>query len=608
MTDLQQFLESKIVSLDIETTSESGKKKDNTNPWVNQIICIGLYDGEHKLALTADEMEEQKEILSEIITSEEIKKVAHNGKFDFLTLAVNGYGLVKNFYFDPMIAGLTLDSTGAKDLKNFKLVALWDKYFDEQPDWKIDYDAEHTVEEWCELALDDAIREYELAAKMHRLLQFEGLLDVFKLEMSVTEKMIDVERRGIPINRTEAEKLVKKYEKNLAHVEYRARKFLERAGVREIRITKYNKDNEPKVRVIKAEEIKLTSPEQISHILYKTLDYPDKTKYDKKTRSKKLTTDKDAMAELACDGHEFARWLLFFRYWTKLVEYAKKMVDNIQEDGRIHGEFNSYGTETARFSSKNPNLQQIPALTAESRAIRKAVEGDLVVIDYSNMELRILAALSQDEGLLRVYSQEDGDVHQDLVDNLKENLGFDITRSQAKNINFGVSYGAQGKGLAKQLNLRKDKPWLMIKERVDEDYAQKLIDAWYEVRPRVKAWQDRVIKTAEACGYSSAQYGHRRYLPYKGLSRHNKGHEFKLASLDRQAVNHVIQSTSAEIVKMAIHALKDENIIMQVHDELVIENPKRSLEEIEQIMENVVELGVKLTVDGHRVKCWADAK
>lgn len=592
--------------IDLETTSESGSKDDNTDPYKNIIICMAIRDEVgNKIALSKEEMDAESDTIEKIVTSETIKKAAQNGKFDFKTLAIKGFGQVKNFYFDPQTAGLVLDSRGASELVNFSLVALYERYIG-VADWKIDYSKEHTIEEWKSLCLDDVEKTWELMEVLHNLLQVEELLEIFKLNMVVLEKTIDIELIGVPVDREMAEALIVKYERNKVRVDKVVKNFLRKQGITELVIGKTNKKGEYKEKIVEFDKINTNSSDQLKAILYNELKYPEKTKYDSKTKKRKRTTDKNALAELNYEGCEFARYLLYQRYWTKLVEYANKIVDSIGEDGRIHGEFNPYGTETARFSSRKPNMQQIPAKTTASKALRKAIRGNLAIADYSNMELRILAAMSEDTNLLNVYFNGDGDVHQDLIDSLKKNLGLVVKRNQAKNINFGVSYGAQGKGLAIQLNVNKEEPWKVVKDRASKEYAQELIDAWYEARPEVKVWQSKVVKSTEISGYSESQYGHRRYIDYGELVRGNRKDEFKIAELDRKAINHAIQATGSDVIKLAIYALRDENIILQVHDELVIENPKRSIAEIKEIMENVVDIGLKLVVDIGEAECWAD--
>lgn len=607
---LTDLLKSRSIVLDIETTSESGKKEDNVDPWKNNIICIAIEDTDTgvQYGMLEPEMRKNKKLIKQIIESPDIKKSAANGKFDFKTLQLKGYGMVQNFYFDTQIAGKTLCSTGANNNKNFSLTALYEKYVG-KADWKFDYDAEHTPEEWLELCVEDVKRTTELCKKLYDLLHYESLLDPFWLKMSVLEKTIDMELRGIPVDREQAEAVLTKYSRWRDKVQHRADNFLDRNNVDELIIKKTNKKGERTVKTINREGINIGSPDQLPVILYDILKYPEKKKWDSKTRKQKRTTDKNALAELASEGCEFARWVLYLRYWTKLTEFAQKIVDNIGEDGRIHGEFEVYGAETGRWASRNPNLQQIPSKTAASAALRKAITGKypLIVADLSNVELRILAALSEDENLMRVY-QEDRDVHLDLIDTLKEQFGLDLKKSQAKNLNFGISYGGQKWGIAKQMNIKKDQPWMAVKDRVSLDEAQEMIDGWYAARPMVRYWQESITDVASQVGFSSSVYGRRRYLDYSALNKHSKRDEFKIVALDRKAVNHTIQATAGEIIDMAIHALKDENIILMVHDEIVIENPKRSLEEIQEIMENVVDLGIKMKVGIKQVSNWEEGK
>jgi DNA polymerase-1 len=271
-----------------------------------------------------------------------------------------------------------------------------------------------------------------------------------------------------------------------------------------------------------------------------------------------------------------------------LTRHINKLIDE-QINGKLYCTFNTLGTETGRFSCKEPNLQQIPSKTKESLAIRKAFEGNLAIGDYSNVELRLLAHYTRDPKLLEIYGPTG---HGDLHKTTAESLGID--RTKAKTINFGISYGIGSKNLAEQLG-------------IDKELAQHYIDEWYRLYKGVEPWKRMIVNTCRKYGFVQSIGGRRRHINFSGLGK------YQTYDAERECVNFVIQGSSADITKMAIVDLQNEDIRLQVHDELVMYNPKMPLDALQSIMEGVLKkrgifFRVPLTVDLKACKTWGDMK
>lgn len=301
--------------------------------------------------------------------------------------------------------------------------------------------------------------------------------------------------------------------------------------------------------------------------------------------------------------------ILEYRTLTKLKStYADALGDYIKEDGRIHTIFHQTVTATGRLSSSDPNLQNIPMRTELGRSIRKCFppkEGCVFVdADYSQIELRILAHMSGDEKLIEAY-REAKDIHRSTAAQVFH-VPFDqVTaeqRSNAKAVNFGIIYGISSFGLSQGLSIsRKD--------------AQKYIDQYFETYPKIKSFLDGLVESAKEKGYAVSLFGRRRPIPELHSSNY-----MQRSFGERVAMNSPIQGTAADIIKIAMvrvfHALKKENmksrLILQIHDELLIESPEEEAEKAREIltreMKNAAKLKVSLETDCHIGKNWYEAK
>ena len=350
------------------------------------------------------------------------------------------------------------------------------------------------------------------------------------------------------------------------------------------------------------EEFNLNSPKQLGEILFDKMKLP----YGKKTKSG-YSTAADILEKLAPE-YPVVKKILRYRMLTKLNStYALGLAAYIQADGRIHGSFHQTITATGRISSANPNLQNIPIRTemgSRVRAVFVPAPGKVFVdADYSQIELRILAALSGDENLIAAY-RDAVDVHAVTASQVFHVPLDEVTplqRRNAKAVNFGVVYGISAFGLSEDLSISRNE-------------AKEYINRYFESYPEVKRFLDRQIKEAKEYGFTRTLFGRIRPVPELKSSNF-----MQRAFGERVAMNAPIQGTAADIMKIAMvkvrRALKSENldarIVLQIHDELLVEADEtvapRVLELLKETMRNAAELRVSLEVDAHIGNSWLEA-
>lgn len=351
------------------------------------------------------------------------------------------------------------------------------------------------------------------------------------------------------------------------------------------------------------EEFNINSPKQLGEILFEKMGLPG----GKKTKTG-YSTAADILEKLALD-YPFVANILEYRALTKLKStYADGLAAFIAEDGRIHTNYHQTITATGRISSTEPNLQNIPMRTELGRMIRKVFvpKTDCVFVDadYSQIELRILAHMSGDETLIEAYNT-DADIHR-LTASQVFHTPFeevtDLQRRNAKAVNFGIVYGISPFGLSQDLSIS-------VKE------AKQYIEQYYKTYPEIKTFLDRLINEAKETGYATTMFGRKRPVPEL------KSSNFMQKSFgERVAMNAPIQGTAADIMKIAmIHVferLQEEHMqskmILQIHDELVIETVKEEKETVMRIlteeMMKAANLRVRLEVDAHAGNDWYEAK
>lgn len=354
------------------------------------------------------------------------------------------------------------------------------------------------------------------------------------------------------------------------------------------------------------ETFNIGSPMQLSHVLFDVMGLP--TKGLKKTKRGYYSTNAKVLSDLARD-HEIVRLILDWREKSKIKStYLDTLGPLRRGDGRVHTTYNQTITATGRLSSSDPNLQNIPTRSELGRTVKTAFsagEGSVfLAVDYSQIELRLLAHLSGDEHLVRAFNEGE-DFHAETAARV---FGVPVSevmpdlRSRAKAVNFGIVYGQQAYGLSQSLHISMAE-------------ARDMIDRYYEAYPGVRTFLDNVVARAKQTGYAETMYGRRRHIPeLKAKNPQLRGFG------ERTAMNHPMQGTAADIIKIAMarvsRRLEEEgfaaHMILQVHDELDFECPIDEVERlttmVRDVMEHVVDLRVPLIAEASTGITWADAK
>lgn len=354
------------------------------------------------------------------------------------------------------------------------------------------------------------------------------------------------------------------------------------------------------------ETFNIGSPMQLSHVLFDVMGLP--TKGLKKTKRGYYSTNAKVLSDLARD-HEIVRLILDWREKSKIKStYLDTLGPLRRGDGRVHTTYNQTITATGRLSSSDPNLQNIPTRSELGRTVKTAFsagEGSVfLAVDYSQIELRLLAHLSGDEHLVRAFNEGE-DFHAETAARVFGVPVSEVTpdlRSRAKAVNFGIVYGQQAYGLSQSLHISMAE-------------ARDMIDRYYEAYPGVRTFLDNVVARAKQTGYAETMYGRRRHIPeLKAKNPQLRGFG------ERTAMNHPMQGTAADIIKIAMarvsRRLEEEgfaaHMILQVHDELDFECPIDEVERlttmVRDVMEHVVDLHVPLIAEASTGVTWADAK
>lgn len=354
------------------------------------------------------------------------------------------------------------------------------------------------------------------------------------------------------------------------------------------------------------ETFNIGSPMQLSHVLFDVMGLP--TKGLKKTKRGYYSTNAKVLSDLARD-HEIVRLILDWREKSKIKStYLDTLGPLRRGDGRVHTTYNQTITATGRLSSSDPNLQNIPTRSELGRTVKTAFsagEGSVfLAVDYSQIELRLLAHLSGDEHLVRAFNEGE-DFHAETAARVFGVPVSEVTpdlRSRAKAVNFGIVYGQQAYGLSQSLHISMAE-------------ARDMIDRYYEAYPGVRTFLDNVVARAKQTGYAETMYGRRRHIPeLKAKNPQLRGFG------GRTAMNHPMQGTAADIIKIAMarvsRRLEEEgfaaHMILQVHDELDFECPVDEVERlttmVRDVMEHVVDLRVPLIAEASTGITWADAK
>lgn len=479
--------------------------------------------------------------------------------------------------FDTVVAAYLLDS----DRSEFDEVYLADTYL--QMALPAARGAEGAGEDAPAPAARTAALTLALVAPLRDRMARENAANVFDgIEMPLVPVLAKMERAGMLVDPDRLHSLSEGLATQIADVE---RSIRDLAG---------------------DETFNIGSPMQLSHVLFDVMGLP--TKGLKKTKRGYYSTNAKVLSDLARD-HEIVRLILDWREKSKIKStYLDTLGPLRRGDGRVHTTYNQTITATGRLSSSDPNLQNIPTRSELGRTVKTAFsagEGSVfLAVDYSQIELRLLAHLSGDEHLVRAFNEGE-DFHAETAARVFGVPVSEVTpdlRSRAKAVNFGIVYGQQAYGLSQSLHISMAE-------------ARDMIDRYYEAYPGVRTFLDNVVARAKQTGYAETMYGRRRHIPeLKAKNPQLRGFG------ERTAMNHPMQGTAADIIKIAMarvsRRLEEEgfaaHMILQVHDELDFECPVDEVERltamVRDVMEHVVDLRVPLIAEASTGITWADAK
>lgn len=479
--------------------------------------------------------------------------------------------------FDTVVAAYLLDS----DRSEFDEAYLADTYL--QMALPAARGAEDAGEDAPAPAARTAALTLALVAPLRECMARENAANVFDgIEMPLVPVLAKMERAGMLVDPDRLHSLSEGLATQITEVE---RSIRDLAG---------------------DETFNIGSPMQLSHVLFDVMGLP--TKGLKKTKRGYYSTNAKVLSDLARD-HEIVRLILDWREKSKIKStYLDTLGPLRRGDGRVHTTYNQTITATGRLSSSDPNLQNIPTRSELGRTVKTAFsagEGSVfLAVDYSQIELRLLAHLSGDEHLVRAFNEGE-DFHAETAARVFGVPVSEVTpdlRSRAKAVNFGIVYGQQAYGLSQSLHISMAE-------------ARDMIDRYYEAYPGVRTFLDNVVARAKQTGYAETMYGRRRHIPeLKAKNPQLRGFG------ERTAMNHPMQGTAADIIKIAMvrvsRRLEEEgfaaHMILQVHDELDFECPVDEVERlttmVRDVMEHVVDLRVPLIAEASTGITWADAK
>lgn len=530
------------------------------------------------------ETQEVLDTLKPVLTDEKIKKTLQNAKFDYNIL--QNYGIkLKGVFFDTMLASYIKDPTRKHGLKTQSLEHLnhvMQEITELIGSGKNQISMECvSIDEAAAYACDDAFATFELTKYWQKTLDEAELKLLYDMEVPLAIILAEMEYNGVAVDVEYLNKLTQEFSAQINDLEV---KIFELAGI----------------------PFNVNSPKQVGEILFDRLGIASKKKRGKSAYS----TSAEILEELASE-HKICEYLLLHRQFSKLKStYTDALPQLIsRKDGRIHTSYNQTITTTGRLSSSNPNLQNIPTRTEEGNKIRHAFvasdkeNGVLLSADYSQIELRLMAHISRDDNLIEAFCSGE-DIHTKTAANVFEVPIDGVTkdmRYKAKAVNFGIIYGQSKYGLAKALNIA---PFA----------AEAFIEKYFASYPGVREYMKNTIKFAHEHGYVETIFGRKRYLLNDLASPSFPIRE----AAERAAINQPLQGTAADLIKMAMieldKKLKQNNMkskmIMQVHDELILDVVAGELDAVKKLTVEAMELNqpllVPLVVDVSANKSWIE--
>ena len=423
-----------------------------------------------------------------------------------------------------------------------------------------------TVEEYIKFFqsnfnyINKSIKEFELEATLHQLYK--------DVDFPMLKILSEMENEGITVSKEKMKKLSKSLSTKLTNLQNKCYSITEK-------------------------EFNLNSPKQLSDIFFNELKYP----VLKKTPKGAPSTDASVLEELS-KNYELPKHILKYRELEKIRStYVDGLLPEVSNDSKIHTHYNLFGTTTGRLSSEKPNLQNIPNKTELGQQIRdffiSKPSMNFILSDYSQIELRVLAHLSQDSEMIKILNEKNSDIHSETaarIFNQPLNEVNSEMRRKAKEVNFGLIYGMESFGLSKSLD-------------ISQKEAKKLIDAYFDQFPKVKRFLEEVVSNAEKNTYTKTLFGRTRYI--RELASSN----FQMKAMGKRiAMNAPIQGTASDIMKIAMIKVRvalnnfdNANLLLQIHDEIVVEAKKKDVDKVSSVvsknMQNAVRLDVPLYVN-----------
>lgn len=591
LVESQQALDALAADLSVQKEFCIDTETSAIDVWKNELVGLSFSfkKGEaYYVPVPKDKKEAQKIVgrFASVFQDKKILKIGQNIKYDYLMLKRYGADM-KGPFFDTMVAH-HLVQPGLKHNMDF----LAETYLNYTP---------VSIEELIgakgknqgsmrnidkqivtEYAGEDADITFQLKEPLLKELERYKMTSLFQeVEMPLLKVLAEMEYTGVCLDTDALKEYAKKLQKRISELE----KEIEReAGT----------------------EFNVSSPKQVGEVLFEKMKIDDKAK---KTKSGQYSTNEEILQKLR-DRHPIVEHILEYRGLKKLlntyVEALPKLIN--KETGRLHTSFNQAVVVTGRLSSSNPNLQNIPIREEEGREMRKAFvvsDADHLFLsaDYSQVELRLMAHLSEDKNLLDAFNKGE-DIHAATAAKIFKVEVDKVTpdmRRKAKTANFGIIYGISAFGLSERLNIPRGE-------------AKEIIDEYFQSFPGVRQYMDRAIRQARDKGYVETMFGRRRYLPDI-----NSRNSVVRGVAERNAINAPIQGAAADIIKKAMvavdRAFEKENLkskmVIQVHDELNFEVLKSEVDTVKQIvkkeMESAVLLKVPLEVDMGIGKNWLEA-
>lgn len=585
-TSLEAF-DSKLVGIALGYNDEIQSKNGNIEIKSDGGVTASYYIPVGHLEGKQIEEQQVLELLKTVLENEKIGKTFQDAKHEINTFRRFGINL-KGILFDTMLASYVNDPSRKHDLKGQAIEHL-DFIMKELIDivgkgkFKTTMD-KIDIKIVSDYSCDDAFATLELTRFWIKKLEEDDKNLLFKIEIPAAIALADMEYTGVAIDL--------KYLKKLS-----------------VELCDKLEEIEAKIFELSGEEFNVNSPRQVAHILFEVLGIKPK---GKKKGAQTFSTDAKVLTELA-EEYKIAQCLLEQRHFSKIkttyVDALPYMLSPL--DDRIHTHYNQTTTVTGRLSSSNPNLQNIPIKTELGNRIRKAFVPTeksnqvLLSADYSQIELRLLAHVSGDKMLIDAFNSEE-DVHAQTASKIFDVPLEEVTKSmrgKAKAVNFGIVYGQTRYGLSSAINITPQE-------------AQIFIDKYFETYPGVKEFMEKSVQDAYQNGYARTIYGRKRYLLDELMSSNHQIKEFA----QRAAINSPLQGAAADVIKMAMIELYKKlqeggfrsKMIMQVHDELILEVYKDELTQIKKLVKDAMELGqpfdVPLLVDFKIGPTWMDGE